>query len=327
MEHNAEPNVAIYCHGLMVFDFDENYQHVNVGVHTQATGHKVKVSIWLLPDSPYEPLEFEFDHTSVSKYKHYWVYVPDDNGGYLPINNAVSVPEDSSDNDFRRIINLESPDFFGRRDLTFNEKVLESIIHIANGEFYADGESEVRKCRRVSLDSQLTLQKVLLKADPSEVDGIAGTALKELKSSHCSLGDRPSRVKVTMHLTPDQQHLILAMGDNQRPKLELYRLSPSQGKQYIITFENLPPHGDGHHASHTTPPELKGARALWRLQTNGVVTEQHSLHYYDAFKETENLEPKYVILEDREPAPDLGQPDVYPAPPCFTTRRYLPGED
>src|SRR5262245_12231757 len=91
MQENAIHNVTISFDGLLVFDVDKEFRHVNVGVHTQAAGHKVKVRIESSDSSDHFP-DLEFDYTSVRKYGHYWVYVADDNRGYESITNSVSIP-------------------------------------------------------------------------------------------------------------------------------------------------------------------------------------------------------------------------------------------
>src|SRR5262245_3844149 len=136
------PTITIYFKGLLALCFDAEFKYCQVGVHTKANNHEVKVSVYkkrgnrIVSAAPM----LRFSHEMIRRSSDLWLDIE----GETPPKQQTAEPYVMSDQgatllddqDFRHVVDLEGKNFYNR-PLNIKDGVLRPSLFIGKGLFYA----------------------------------------------------------------------------------------------------------------------------------------------------------------------------------------------
>lgn len=289
------PTVTMQIRGLAAFCFDKKFKYCQVAFHTGAVGHEVRVGVRkkLRDQIVSEIPPLTFSHEMIRHSSDLWLDVE----GTIPPKQQTAEPyiqgsTPIDDHDFRRVVDFEGKEFYGRR-LNIKNGVLTPSLYIGKGLFYAQALTS-HPYVTMTWDAAANDQHLL--ADPATVDYSVRHA------SSRRLGQIAISVGVDIHLDHASQALVLRAG--KKGGAELFRLNNGEGVTYEVNIEN--------DDNGLSPPSRPGS---------------HFGLYYDAFDLKPN-EPKILIEPNGiPPAGDcivgwFSKSDSLSAEPCFIYRLF-----
>jgi hypothetical protein len=218
------PTVTIYFKGLLAFCFGVGNEYCQVGFHTKAMGHEVKVSVFkkhrnrIVNATPMLTLS----HDMIRRSSDLWMDIE----GATPKQQTaepyiVNGQGALIDEDFRHVVDLEGENFYNR-PLKIKGGILTPSLYLSSGLFYT----------------------AALTSHPYKTVSADATA-----NSSRRIGRIATEVGANIYL--DQaQALVLRAGGKEGP--ELFRLDHGEEVNYEITIDNgdnglSPPSHPGNH--------------------------------------------------------------------------------
>jgi len=301
------PNVTVLFDGLMVFSV-LNINGINtcqVGLHTNAPGHEIKITVLKMPDETHPVDARIYRHAEIRAYERLDFLLPNKPPTGVQFNTNPNC-------DFKRVLFLEGKDFFNRR-MEQDICVLKPTLHITSAILGSEPRTQ-RNYWRVKEDVIKELFKVFDKFGNEKAVEVALQSFEnawENDKPH-TLGDLPEYAKAELSLDANQTLRLEGIKACGSVDQLITPIGPG-ADSYKIYFENLPP-------GHGKRFDTQGKYGQEREHTaHAVEISFHFTHYYTAFKNTEQ-DVKYVIVRDK------GQMGVEPAPPCNVGRTCLPDE-
>src|SRR5262249_14208437 len=336
-------NVRIYFDGLMVFCFlepqpDKKFKECRVGILTSAEGHEVALEITRKRQRhPDETTVYTIPHNQIKNIKHLWLYLSP---------GSDSHPFDSS------VRRNRSFDQIFRMERYYNPKptpiwdAMRPALHITTGEFKSAIVNNNDIYRLISVEGVTNLLTPLFHAKPTVVKSKLEKAYKHFKESHQEVGKLANFYWTDIDVKADQR-LVLAVGDESAPSVELFSVKPGEGEFIRAFLTNMPSYTDSidsHHMAHHEGPfpdeidspsgstQHRGHRAFLRTtgskadrekeenRRNYLKKKFHFLYYYDVLELRGNKSNKkqYVLLRDDEDWIEGGRKrGPRPDPPCI----------
>jgi len=228
------PTVTIYFKGLLAFCFDAKFKYCQVGVHTKANNHELKVSVYkkrgnrIVSSAPM----LRFSHEMIRCSSDLWL---DIEGGTPPKQQTAEPyvmsdqgPALVDDQDFRHVVDLEGENFYNRT-LNIKDGVLRPSLFIGKGLFYAAALT-AHGYKTVLADSTVSDQAphAHLTTEASSLGHISGHRI----------GRIATYVGANIYLDHESQAVVLRAG--KKKGAELFRLVKGEGEDttYEITIEN-----------------------------------------------------------------------------------------
>jgi len=335
----SNKNVKIYFDGLMVFSFldqqsDTKFQECRVGILTLAGGHEVTLEITRERlDHPDEKSYYCFPHDLIKKFKHLWLYLPQE-GESQPCDSSVT-RHPSFDNIFR----MER--FYNPKPVPIWD-AMRPTLHITTGEFRTAICNNDEIFRLVDVEGVTNLLTPLFHADPTAVKNKLEMALDHFTKSHKEVG-KLANVFWTDIDVKDDQRLALAIGDERDPSIELFSVKPRAGEFIRVSLTNMPSYDDpigsahlahqvealpdntdspgdshGHHGDQASLHADKNKTDKKKEENRMKYLKRrfHFLNYYDVLK-LEKGQKQYVLLrDDRDWIEGSRKRSPVPDPPC-----------
>lgn len=264
------PTVTMRITGLAAFCFDKNFKYCQVAFHTRAIGHEVRVGVYkklrdqIVSATP----KLIFSHEMIRHSSDLWL---DIEGATPPkqqtaelyiVNNQGSTLID--DQDFRRVVDFEGKDFYGRR-LNIKDGVLTPSLYIRKGLFYA---AALTSHPYIAMSVDVAVNDRHLHAHPTTGDYSARHA------SGRRLGQIASSVGVNIYMDHASQALVLRAG--KKGGAELFRLNNKEGITYEVAIENddnglsPPSHPGSHFGLYYDAFELHPKESKILIEPNGI---------------------------------------------------------
>lgn len=264
------PTVTMRFTGLLAFCFDKKFKYCQVGFHTKAIGHEVRVGVSKKRQGQITaaiPM-LKFSHEMIHSSSDLWL---DIEGATPPkqqtaepyiVNNQGSTPID--DQDFRRVVDFEGKDFYGRR-LNIKSGVLTPSLYIGKGLFYT---AELTSHPYVAVSVDATVNDRHLHTHPTtEYDSARHASGRRLGQIATSIG-------VNIYLDHDSQALVLRAG--KKFGAELFRLNREEGVTYEVTIDNNdnglspPSHPGSHFGLYYDAFDLNPKESKILIEPNGI---------------------------------------------------------
>jgi hypothetical protein len=240
MPISPNPTVTIYFKGLLAFCFGEEFKYCQVGFHTRANGHEVRVSIYkkrgnrIVSAVP----TLKFSHEMIRRSSDLWLDVEGETPPKQQTAEPYIVNDQGStlidDQDFQHVVDFEGENFYNRR-LKIKEGILTPSLYIGKGIFYA-AELTAHGYKTVLADSTVNGERH--HADPTTEANSIGHI-----SGH-RIGRIATDVGANIYLDDASQALVLRAG--KEDGAELFRLNREEDATYEVTIENYdtqPPAG------------------------------------------------------------------------------------
>lgn len=226
------PTVTIYFKGLLAFCFGEEFKYCQVGFHTKANNHEVKVSIYkklgnrIISAVP----TLRVGHEMICRSSDLWLDVE----GEAPPKQQTAEPyivngQGSAmidDQDFRHVADLEGENFYNRR-LKIKAGVLTPSLYINKGLFYAAALTD-HGYKTVLAES--TVIDLDHHAPPATGDGSLGRVQDR------RIGRVAREVGANIYLDDASQAVVLRAGE--KGDAELFRFNREEDTSYEVTIEN-----------------------------------------------------------------------------------------
>jgi hypothetical protein len=268
MPISPNPTITIYFKGLLAFCFGEEFKYCQIGFHTRANGHEVKVSIYKKRGNRIVsaiPM-LRFSHEMIRRSSDLWLDVE----GETPPKQQTATPyivNDQGatlidDQDFRHVVDLEGENFYNR-PLKMKDGVLTPSLFIGKGIFYAAALT-AHGYKTVLADSTVNDQHH--HADPTTGANSMGQV------SGRRIGRIATYVGANIYLDGASQVVVLRAGGKEGA--ELFRLNREEDTTYELTIENYdtqPPAGSdfGYYYSAI---ELNPGEPKILIEPNGGMT-------------------------------------------------------
>jgi hypothetical protein len=273
MPVSPNPTVTIYFKGLLAFCFGEDFKYCQVGFHTKADGHEVKISIYKKRENRIVgavPV-LTFSHEMIRRSSDLWLDVE----GETPPQQQTAAPYIADgqgaapidDQDFRHVVDVEGENFYNR-PLKIREGVLTPSLFVGKGLFYTAALTS-RKYKTVLADSAVDDQH-----DCSHT--ITGADSPEQVSGR-RIGRIAKDIGANIYLDHPSQAIVLRTGG--RDGAELFRLSNEEGATYEVTIDNgdnglsPPPHPGNHFSFYFDAIELNRGESKILIEPNGTVDQ------------------------------------------------------
>jgi len=230
------PTITIYFKGLLAFCFDAKFKYCQVGIHTKANNHEVKVSVYkkrgnrIVSSAPM----LRFSHEMILRSSDLWLDIegetPPKQQTAEPYVMGDQGPALIDDQDFRHVVDLEGENFYNRQ-LKIKDGVLTPSLFIGNGLFYAAALTE-HGYKTVLADSTVSDQAphVQLTVEANSLGHISGRRI----------GRIATYVGANIYLDHESQTVVLRAG--KKEGAELFRLvkekEEGEDTTYEITIEN-----------------------------------------------------------------------------------------
>jgi hypothetical protein len=232
MPISPNPTITIYFKGLLAFCFGEEFKYCQVGFHTRASGHEVRVSIYKKRGNRIVsaiPM-LRFNHEMIRNSSDLWLDVE----GEIPPKQQTAEPYIANgqgatlvdDQDFWHVVDFEGENFYNRQ-LTIKDGVLTPSLYICKGLFYT---------------AELTshgYKTVLAPSTVSDQDHQADPAAEANNPGHISgrrIGRIATYVGTNIYLDDASQAVVLRAG--KEDGAELFRLPNEEDATYEVTIEN-----------------------------------------------------------------------------------------
>jgi hypothetical protein len=226
------PTVTIYFRGLLGFCFGEESKYCQVGFHTKANNHEVKVSIYkkrgnrIISAVP----TLRLGHEMIRRSSDLWLNVE----GEIPPKQQTAEPyivngQGSTliDNqDFRHVADLEGENFYNRQ-LKIKDGVLTPSLYINRGLFYAAALTE-HGYKTVLADS--AVEDLDRHAHPPAGAGGQGHVQGR------RIGKIATEIGANIYLDDASQAVVLRAGE--KGGAELFRFNREEDTTYEVTIEN-----------------------------------------------------------------------------------------
>ncbi|MBV9923754.1 MAG: hypothetical protein JOZ96_01840 [Acidobacteria bacterium] len=145
---DKDANVVVAFHGLMCFAHKGTalIPFCEVGIHRDAPGHSLEITVWEVDAGFDPPVKFNISESAEirSFTRNQTGSGPDDIVSLSVSNPQVDgtkyfqrSPVTVSENDFRRVLDFESSDFYNERVVGKIREKFGPRLHIQNGTFYA----------------------------------------------------------------------------------------------------------------------------------------------------------------------------------------------
>lgn len=226
------PTITIYFKGLLAFCFGEDFKYCQVGFHTKAKDHEVKVGIYkkrgnrIVSAVP----TLRFGHEMIRRSSNLWLDVE----GETPPKEQTPAPyivngQGSTlvdDQDFRRVVDLEGENFYNR-PLKIKDRVLTPSLFMGKGLFYAAALT-AHGYKTVLADSMVNGQHhhAAPTTGANDLGHIQGRRI----------GRIATHVGANIYLDDASQAVVLRSGEKEGA--ELFRLNREEDATYEITIEN-----------------------------------------------------------------------------------------
>jgi len=225
------PTITIYFKGLLAFCFGEEFKYCQVGIHTKANGHEVKVSVYKKWENRIVgavPV-LTFSHEMIRRSSDLWLDVE----GEAPPKQQTAAPyivNDQGaavvdDQDFRHVVDLEGENFYDR-PLKIKDGVLTPSLFIGKGLFYT---------------AALTSHgyKTVLAPAVNDQHYHAHPTTEANDHGHVSgrrIGRIAKDIGANIYLDHPSQAIVLRTGGQEGA--ELFRLGNEEGVTYEVTIDN-----------------------------------------------------------------------------------------
>lgn len=258
-----DPTAVIYFTGLLVFCFDKQLKHCQVGIYSKSDDHALKLRFVKKKAGVVSSEQaLTLNHSLIRSGTDLWLGIdgpPPKQPDVKPFIVGKPTQPPSDPQDFRHVVDLEGEHFYNRR-LNIRKGVLKPSLFITNGLFYT---------------ATLSPQSYRIVQSPSNGMNHLHThrgPATSIATDH-NLGEIAEYVGVNLYLDRPDQAVVLKAG--KRSGQELLRLQREKGARYEITIENGP--------------------------TDRAPVGSHFGHYYDALQLREG-EAK-ILLEVERPSP------------------------
>ncbi len=225
------PTITIYFKGLLAFCFGEGFKYCQVGFHTKAKGHEVRVGIYKKRANRIAGAvpTLRFSHEMIRSSSDLWLDVE----GEVPPKQQTAEPHIVNgqdrplidDQDFRHVVDLEGENFYNR-PLKIKDGVLTPSLFISKGLFYAAALTE-HGYKTVLADSTGNGQHHA--HSPTEANSLEHVSGRRI-------GRVATHVGANVYLDHESQAVVLRAGS--REGAELFRLNKEEDTTYEITIEN-----------------------------------------------------------------------------------------
>ncbi len=335
----SKKNVRIYFDGLMVFSFldkqsDKKFKECRVGILTLAGGHEATLEVTRkMPSHHDETSSHNFRHDEIKNFKHLWLYVSQV-GDSHPCDFSVK-----RNRSFDHVFQMGR--FYDPKPAP-NWDAMRPTLHITTGEFKSAIVNNDDIYRLINVEGVMNLFAPLFHADPTAVKSRLARALDHFTKSHQEVGKLANFFWTDIDVKDDQR-LVLAVGDEIAPSIELFSVKPHAEEFIRAKLTNLPSHsastallqlahqgesphdhthssGDSseHHGDHAPlqSPMKKTEKNKEENRMNYLKRMFHFLHYYDVLK-FERGQERFVLLQDNQDWIEGGRKrSPVPDPPC-----------
>ena len=256
-----DPTVTILFTGLLVFCFDKQSKHCQIGIHSKSDDHELKFHFIKKRADPESESEqrLTISHGLIRRASNLWLDVE---GAPSPKQRTAEPfiagkrnepPTDPQD--FRRVVDMEGKHFYNR-PMKVRKDVLRPALFVAKGLFYS-----------ATLTSESYRTVPVASNGPDHPHKHSREAMEAIATGR-DLGQIAEYVGANIYLTHANQAVVLRAGRNGS---ELLRLKKEEGTTYEITIENGP--------------------------TDQAPGGNHFGHYYDAF-DLDRGEPRMLLEAD-----------------------------
>ncbi|MBV9925256.1 MAG: hypothetical protein JOZ96_09600 [Acidobacteria bacterium] len=304
----TNPTATITLDGLMILSYNKASRVCQVGVHTQAEKHEVRLAVLEVREGETvreitKEVPWNGSHENVKAISPLWLYVDSGNGRRPEeFSAALHQPGDKQfSQSFGNVLDFEGAGLYNRK-LDFKPTTF-AVLNIANGLFYSSANTKVAlKKFGQNEDSDSAVPAVPGSIVISSLAAADITALSEP-------GQGEGQPEVVRHLVLEQEN----------PKQELFRRKLEAGKHYVLRFVNGPKpepkpqdggEDDGHegHVGHEGHDEHAGHGGD-EGNAHHVNAAEHFLQFYEMFSLLPDEKKFLVVL------PPTGD-DTTDAPPC-----------
>lgn len=237
-----DPTITIRFTGLLAFCFGKHFKYCQVGIHTKAIGHEVRVGVsqkrhgQIITAIPM----LKFSHDMIRHSSDLWLDIegatPPKQQTVKPYIVNIQGSTLIDDQDFRHVVDLEGENFYNRR-LKIKDGVFGLSFYISNGLFYT---------------AALTSHKYIAVSTVDDRHHHAHPTTGTDGARHDS-GRRLGRIAMSVGANIYLDHgqaLVLRAG--KKGSAELFRLDKEEGVTYDITVDNddnglSPPSRPGNH--------------------------------------------------------------------------------
>jgi len=217
--------VTIYFTGLLVFCFNKDKKHCQIGIHSQSDDHELKIRIVKKRDNTFidSVQNLTIPHHMIREGSDLWLDVESSSPArqhlaerYL-VGDYSKPPTDPQD--FRHVIDLEGEHFYNRQ-LKIKKRVLNPSLFVCDGLFYT--------ARLTSVSYQTFVADATGNAHKH---GGQGPAI-------ASIGKVAAYVGANIYLSDSNEAVVLRAGQNGSKLFSLKRQNDETS--YEITLENGP---------------------------------------------------------------------------------------
>jgi hypothetical protein len=263
------PTFKLHFTGLVAFCFGAEFKYCQVGIHTRANGHEVRVSVYkkrenrIVSGVPALTLSHEMIRCS----SDLWLDVE----GETPPRQQTASPyivDDQGaalidDQDFRHVPDLEGENFYNR-PLKIKDGILTPSLFIGKGLFYT-----------AALTSH-GYKTVLADSTDNGFDHHAHSSTEAGSQGHVQgrrIGRIAKDVGANIYLDHPSQALVLRIGGQEGA--ELFRLGNEEGATYEVTIDNgdnglsPPPHPGNHFGFYYDAIDLNPGEPKILIEPNG----------------------------------------------------------
>ncbi len=259
-----DPTVTIHFTGLLVFCFEEDFKHCQIGVHSQSKNHELSIRIVKKQPGPVisSVQTLTLGHDLIRQASHLWLDIegpaPALHQGAEPFVVGIANEPPDHEQDFRHMIDLEGEHFYDRPLKVKSNDVLKPSLFITKGLFYTSARTAKSFQRVPEAD-----------AGGGHTHNHAHGTTSGAMTSH-NLGKIGEYVGVNIYLDDKDQAVVLKAGQNGP---ELLRLKKEEDTTYEITVENGPtPHSHvgNHFAFYYDAFELNAGEQKMVLEPAGA---------------------------------------------------------
>ena len=244
----SKKNVRIYFDGLMVFSFldqqsDKKFKECRVGILTLAGGHDVTLEVTRKMPPHDDETSFHrfphddetsfhrFPHDEIRNFKHLWLYLSQA-GDSNPCDSSVKRNR-SFDNVFRMQRFYDDPKPVPIWD------AMRPTLHITTGEFKSAIVNNDDIYRLIDVEGVMNLFTPVFHADPIAVKRKLEMAIDHFTESHKEVGKLANFFWTDIDVKDDQR-LVLAVGDERAPSIELLSVKPCAEEFIRAKLSNMP---------------------------------------------------------------------------------------
>jgi hypothetical protein len=228
------PKITINFTGRVVFCFDKEHKHCEVGIHTKSdNNHELRVSIVKKQPSPVPASvqSLTISHDLIRQSADLWLDIEGTAPQQQKAEPFITDNPETDPQDFRHVVDLEGEKFYNRSLKLVKDDVFKPSLFIAKGLFYTASRTP---------QSFKTFPADQPQGSPGEPGMDHPHDPTPTGGSSKSLGRVAEHIGMNIYLDNDDQSVVLRAG---KDGPELLRLNNEENTTYEITIENGPtPH-------------------------------------------------------------------------------------